>query len=307
MPLPSWTPDIATLDLLASVAELGSVGRAAALHGISQPSASARLDRLETELGTTLLVRTSRGSSLTANGEAVVAWAKDVLDAARTLTDGVATLRGDQRARLRVAASLTVAEYLLPHWLLLLRRAHAGVDIAAHVANSAEVADAVRRGQADVGFVETPDPPAGLRHERVATDRLALVVAPDYPLAAKAGRVIDARELIDQPVLLREPGSGTRDTFLHALATRLGNGVARPAHALELGSTATIVAAALEGGGIGVVSARAVASLLADGRLVELSAPDLDLERPLRAVWTARVLDPLPRELVTIARRSLQA
>lgn len=300
--LPTWTPDLPALDLLLSVAELGSVGRAAAAHRISQPSASARLSRLERQLGVTILARSTRGSSLTPAGEAVLAWAGAVVDAARSLTDGVQSLRDVAGARLRVAASLTIAEYCMAPWLLTFRRMHPDVEVAATVANSQGVCEKVRSGQADVGFVESPDVPRGFSTRTIGTDRLALVVSPTYPLAAHAGRGLAARDLISLPLLLREPGSGTRDTLLHALATALGHVVPELPHAVELGSTSTIVATARAGGGVAVVSARAVASDLAARTLVEVPVTDLKTERPLTALWLGPSPTQLASEVVTIAR-----
>jgi DNA-binding transcriptional LysR family regulator len=300
MPLPSWTPELPTLDLLLSVAELGSVGKAAAAHGISQPSASERLLRLERRLGVALLVRTARGSTLTPAGEAVVAWARDVVTSAHAFTDGVRTLREQRRSRLRVAASLTVAEYLLPRWLLVLRRTHPDIDIAAHVANSAEVCDRLRDGDVDVGFVEMPVVPKDLSRRQIGSDRLTLVVAASYPLAARSGP-LRARDLPDQPLLLREPGSGTRDTFLHALSVALHVRDPELPHAIDLGSTTTIVATARAGGGIGVVSARAVVDDVQAGTLVELHVRGLDLVRPLHAVWRGRRPSTVAEELLGIA------
>ena len=299
--LPTWTPDLPALDLLLSVAELGSVGKAAAAHGISQPSASARLSRLERQLGVPVLVRGTRGSTLTPAGEAVLTWAAGVVDAARTLADGVRTLREAADARLRVAASLTVAEYLMPPWLLTLRRLHPDIEVAATVANSQGVCEQVRDGRADLGFVEGPDVPPGFGTRRVGRDRLALVVAATYPLAARAPGGLLPRDLVDLPLLLREPGSGTRDTFLHALARSLGTEPRLP-HAVELGSTSTIVATARAGGGVGVVSARAVAGDLAAGTLVEVPVHDLHAERPLTALWLGDRPTPLAAELVGLAR-----
>lgn len=298
-PLPSWTPELATLDLLLSVADLGSVGKAAAAHGISQPSASARLARLERRLGVPVLRRSTRGSTLTPAGEAVVTWARGVVDAAHTLTDGVLTLRADRSARLRVAASLTVAEYLLPPWLLALRRHNPGLDVAATVANSRDVCAAVREGRADLGFVETPDVPGDLSARQVGTDRLALVVAADYPLARRRGR-LHARDLPGLPLLLREPGSGTRDTFLAALAAAFGDRPLLP-HATELGSTATILATARAGGGVAVLSARAAAADIASGALTELEVPGLLMRRPLHAVWLGRRPSDLAAQLIELA------
>jgi len=306
MPLPSWTPDLPALDLLLSVAALGSVGRAAAEHRITQPSASARLARLERQLGVPLLVRTSRGSTLTPGGEAVVAWARTVVEAAGALTDGVTALRSRRRAKLRVAASLTVAEYLLPQWMLTLRRRHPDLDTAVAVANSHDVCDRVRSGSADLGFIESPDIPEGIGATAIGSDRLALVVAAGYPLAARAAAGVDVRDLLEQPLLLREPGSGTRETFLHALHAALIRATSAaaavdPTHVTDLGSTTTIVATALAGGGIGVVSARAVAAELAGGRLVEIRVDGLDLRRPLRAIWLGTTPGDVAAELVVIA------
>jgi DNA-binding transcriptional LysR family regulator len=305
--LPTWTPDLPTLDLLLSVAELGSVGKAAAAHGISQPSASARLSRLERQLGVPVLVRGARGSTLTPVGEAVVAWAAGVVDAARALTDGVAAVREAADARLRVAASLTVAEYLMPPWLLALRRVHPDVEVAATVANSHEVCEQVRDGRADLGFIESPDVPPGFGTCEVGRDRLALVVAAGYPLAARASSGLLPRDLASLPLLLREPGSGTRDTFLRALGRALGHPPGSPPalpHAVELGSTSTIVATARAGGGVGVVSARAVAGDLASGTLVEVPVHELHAERPLTALWLGSRPSPLAHELVQLAAAS---
>jgi DNA-binding transcriptional LysR family regulator len=299
--LPPWTPDLPALDLLISIAELGSLGRAAAAHQISQPSASARLARLERQVGAALVARGARGSALTLTGEAVVAWARPVIESARQLSNGIATLRADRSARLRVAASLTVAEYLVPQWLLLLRRSHPDLEAAVEVVNSHGVVEHVRAGLVDLGFVETPDPPPGLHTTRVGRDRVTLVVAADYPLAARAGRALHPREVLDQPLLLREPGSGTRETFLSAVGADTAE-PRRPAHTVELGSTATIVATALAGGGIGVVSARAVVRELAACSLVELRLDGISLERPLHAVWADRRPGPLAAELIELAR-----
>src|SRR5688500_3723160 len=121
MPLPSRVTDLASFDLLLSVAELGSIGRAAKAHGMSQPSASERLRTLEARVGVALLERTSRGARLTTAGQLVAGWAAPVLARAVDLDAGLTSLRADRHSHLRVAASLTVAEYLLPAWLIALR------------------------------------------------------------------------------------------------------------------------------------------------------------------------------------------
>lgn len=300
MPLPPRTPDLDALDLLVSVAETHSIGRAAAAHGITQPSASAKLARLERMLGVDLLERSPRGTTLTTAGEAITAWAHRVVDAAQALTDTADTLRERRRARLRVAASLTVAEYLLPTWMLSLRRRHPDLQIGVSVDNSEGVCDLIQRRQADIGFIETPRAPRGVRSAVVGTDELALVVAPSYPLASSR-RPIRPMDLLNHPLLIRERGSGTRDTFVAALSRAIDGMPDGLPSATELGSTTMIVTAARSGGGIGVVSERAVADDVANGSLARLPVPGLDLRRELRAIWMDPQLGGLPKELLKLA------
>jgi DNA-binding transcriptional LysR family regulator len=302
VPLPTWIPDLESLDLLLSVAELGSVGKAAHAHGISQPAASTRLHRLERQVGLGLLTRTTTGSTLTPVGHAFVTWAREVVFAAASLADNVTALRQSRTAKLRVAASLTVAEYLLPQWLLRLRRDHPALDVSAVVANSHDVCERVRGGQVDLGFVETPGVPGDLSHRQVGTDQLAFVAAPDYP-AARRRTPLPPGDLTTQPVLLREIGSGTRETFLEALANALGSSTVVLPHAIELGSTATILATARAGGGIGVVSARAARVDVSTGALAEVTVAGLTPTRPLNAVWVGAGPSPSAALLIDMAAR----
>src|SRR5258708_2682642 len=163
MALPPRVSDLTPFDLLLSVARLGSLGRAAAEHGMSQPAASARMRQLEGRLGLALIERSPRGSRLTPAGALVAGWAQAAVDAAAALEAGVTALRSEEESRLRVAASLTVAEYLLPGWLTALRSAAPGAAVALSAVNSADVAAAVLSGGADIGFLEGPHLPDGLR------------------------------------------------------------------------------------------------------------------------------------------------
>jgi DNA-binding transcriptional LysR family regulator len=297
MPLPPQVTDLTGFDLLLSVARLGSVGRAAAAHHISQPAASARLRELERRLGVTLLHRSPRGSTLTATGALVADWARAAVDAADALATGVAALRATHESRLAVAASQTVAEYLLPAWLVALRAGHPGLSVTLRAANSAEVAAAVLAGEVEIGFVEGPDAPAGLQAETVATDRLAVVVAPGHPWS-KRRRGVTPAELAGTPLVSREAGSGTRRAFEEALAP-----LKAAAPLLELSSTTAIKHAVAAGSGAAVLSSLAVTAELAAGTLVAVPTA-MPLQRRLRAVWPAagQLIGPAG-DLYAIARR----
>jgi DNA-binding transcriptional LysR family regulator len=280
-PLPPTFPDLTSLSVFVSVVELGSVSRAAALHGVSQPSASERIRHLEQKLGVTLLQRSPRGSVPTPEGALVAEWSIAVLAAADQLRIGVASLGQAGGGQLDVAASYTIAEHLLPRWLGVLHARHPEVAVALEVVNSAAVLERVRSGAADVGFIESPGATAGLASRVVGTDELVVVVDADHPWAGRAGAV-DGAELASTPLVLREPGSGTRDALLVALDTR---GLGPPVAALELGSTASVKAAVAAGSGPAVLSRVAVEAEVRSGRLRVVPVDGLDLHRTLRAVW----------------------
>lgn len=282
VPLSRRVPELGALELLLAVVRLGSLGRAAAELGVTQPAASARIRAMERQVGVALLDRSPRGSRPTEAGALVAEWARQVVGAAEELAAGIEALRERRDGRLRVTASLTVAEYLMPGWLVTLKSVRPGVAVTLSAANSTVVAEQVRDGAADLGFVEGTRTPAGLHGAVVAADRLVVVVAPRHRWARRRSGV-SAAELAATPLVLREQGSGTREVLDRALAAH--GGTAPPQ--LQLASTTALKSAAESGAGPVVVSDLAVADELAAGRLVAVPVPELDLSRPLRAVWPA--------------------
>jgi DNA-binding transcriptional LysR family regulator len=282
MALPGRVSDLMPFDLLLSVARLGSLGLAAGEHGISQPAASTRVRRLERQLGVPLIERSPRGSRLTPDGKLVAEWAKAAVDAAAALDAGVASLRARSDAMLRVAASMTIAEYLLPGWLTALRARDPRTAVALTAGNSAEVASAVLDGHADIGFTESPGLPPGLASRHVGTDRLTVVVPPGHRWARRRSG-ITAAELAAMPMVAREQGSGTRAHLEEALHGQAGVTLVPPV--AELSSTTAIKSAVAAGVGPAVLSTLAVAPEVAAGTLRMVKVTDLDLARRLLAVW----------------------
>nr|WP_258053054.1 LysR substrate-binding domain-containing protein [Streptomyces sp. Ru73] len=293
-----------SLRLLVLVAELGSLGRAAERLRIAQPSASRRLSTLERALGLVLVDRTRRGSRLTASGQIVAGHARRVLDEVDGLLARSDALRNRREAELRVAASLTIAEYLLPAWISELRRRRPELYIGLQVTNSEHVPALVESGDADVGFVEGPHLAQVMSTRQVAEDRLVVVVDPGHPWARRR-QPLSAPELAGTPLVLRERGSGTRQTLDRALHLA-GQGRARAL--LELGSTAAVRGAVIAGTGPAALSELAVRGDIADGLLVVVEVEGVDLTRALRAVWPMgrRLVGPAA-ELVAVARKGGRA
>ncbi|MFE9441582.1 LysR family transcriptional regulator [Streptomyces sp. NPDC006602] len=288
-------PDLGALELLLAVARLGSLGAAAREVGITQPAASSRVRSMERQLGVALVDRSPRGSRLTDAGALVTDWARRIVEAAEAFDAGAQALRDRRDSRLRVAASMTIAEYLLPGWLLALRAQRPDTAVSLLAGNSAAVAERLLTDEADLGFVEGLSVPTGLDSVVIAHDRLIVVTAPGHPWARRR-RPLEGSELAVTPLILREKGSGTRQV----LDTALG-GLARPL--IELSSTTAVKAAVVSGAGPAVLSELAVREELAMRRLVSVPVEGVSLARDLRAVWPTghRPVGPA-RELLSLTR-----
>lgn len=271
-------PEFTSLRLLIDVGSLGSLGRAARAQAISQPAASKRLALLERQLGLRLVLRAAGGSELTSEGRIVADWAQRVLDTIDQLLVAAMSLRTEAGSDLHIAASMTIAEHLIPAWLYEMRLAHPDLHVGLEVANSEQVQMLVLDGSADIGFVEGPSVDSRLTSRQVAADRLAVVVAPAHPWA-KITAPLRREQLLAGPLVVRESGSGTRLTLDHVLRDEH----ARPL--LELGSNEAVKGAVIAGAGAAVLSVLTVATDVDAGRLIEVQVEDVDLGRKLVAVW----------------------
>ena len=293
--------DLVTFELLEQIARTGSLSAAASAMEVSQQAASARLGRAERLLGQRLVRRGTNGSALTEQGGTVLEWATPVLEAARRAAVSLDALRHDE-ATPTVAASQTVAEVLLPGWLRELRRSHPEATVRLVSGNSGDVIDRVHSGTAQLGFIESPGSPAEAHRVPIVKDDLVVVVAPDHPWAPLAS--VDPHRLASTPLLLREPGSGTRSTFEAWLAE---HGLEAGPPAAELSTTSAIRAAAAAGMAPAILSGRAVAEELAAGRLVEVAVDGPPPTRTLTAIWNTPELSSTARALVEIARGTADA
>ena len=328
--------DLGALRALREVGRHGSIAAAAAVLGVSQQALSARMRTLERVMGITLLARTPSGSHLTKQGLLIVGWAEDVLDAADRLEAGLRSIGSGVSHRLAIAASQTIAEHLVPHWLVELRsieqgsaeEGSAGQDsieqgtagqgstgqgsaeqgagypptmVELTVANSTGVMELVRDGKAELGFIETPQLPPDLVTAHLRHDEMLVVVAPGHPWARRR-RPLPLAEVAATPLVMREAGSGTRVTLTDYLAAQ--NPPLHARVAMELGTSAAVRSAIAMGVGPGVLSRLAVRDDLVLGRLVAVEVAGPPLKRQLTAVWRPDH-DPLPPEgarLLTVAK-----
>ena len=263
------------LEVFVATARAGSTRSGAERVARSQSAASAAIAELEATLGVTLFDRVRRRLLINENGRALLPRAASLLDQTAELEY---LFSGAHAAPLRVAASLTIGEVLLPDLVVRWKQAHPTSPVHIAVANSSEVIQAVAAFDVDVGFIEGPQTHPDLSVQAWLTDEMVVLAAPGYALAGVPR--IDTEVLRAQPWALREPGSGTREASDRWLLEHLGS----IEIAFELGSTETLKRVVSTGVAVGCISRYAAAAALADGSLVELDTRLPPLVRRLAIV-----------------------
>ena len=248
------------LEVFVATARSGSTRAAAARVARSQSAASVALSELEGSLGMALFDRVGRRLVLNEQGQALLPQAIALLEHAGEVQG---FFDAEQRTPLRVAASLTIGEYLLPERIAAWKLVHPEGQLRLMIGNSSAVIKAVLEMEVDLGFIEGPLSHPALLLRPWLTDDLVVVAAATHALARG---LTSKRQLALATWILREPGSGTRQASDHWLLEHLG-----PLHvAFELGSTEAIKRLAAAGAGLACLSRHAVARELADGTLLAL-------------------------------------
>jgi DNA-binding transcriptional LysR family regulator len=263
------------LRLFAAVVEQGGFTKAARVLRLSQPAISKSLNELERQLHVSLLERGTRGVNLTEAGRALYGRARELFGVERVAEKELRELRGLKRGTLRVAASTTVATYMLPSVLGRFHMRHPSVRIRATSANTRSVLRLLLESRTDVALVEGPISHEGVEVIPWREDELVVIANPGHPLTKHSN--VGAEDLMRETVLVREPGSGTREVAERALAL---HGL-RLSRTMRLGGTEAIKQGVAAGLGIAIVSRAAAADQITLGRIVVVPVRGLQIRREL--------------------------
>jgi DNA-binding transcriptional LysR family regulator len=259
------------LEVFVHTVQKGSVTQAAAQLGLTQSAASMALSDFENLLGTRLFDRAGKRLLINGDGRALYSKAMELLERAQEME---ALFQRNQRSvDLRVGASSTIGNYLLPQLIGKFNTSHPGSQIQLHVMNTRGVIDAVRDFDIDIGFVEGPCFEPEIEATLWKSDELAICAAPGDPLARAV--VADRDSLRNAKWMLRERGSGTREVVEQMLQSQLG-----PIRlTMELGGTEAIKRAVESGMGIACLPRIALVDTVEQGKIVTLATPYLHLKR----------------------------
>ena len=270
--------DLGQLETFLVVAREKSFSRAAERLYRTQPAVSLALQRLEEELGETLLDRTTKGGTLTDAGTTLLPLAQRMLDLRKQILDTFGSLKGLQQGRLNVGANDSVSEFLLPSLLLAYQQAHPAIRIQAYRQSSERIPAEVIERRLDVGFVSYDPMHPELVSEVILRDHMVLVVPPGHRLARR--KEINLEALGRETFVAHNAITPTRNAIVD-LFSRCGTPLRIT---MELGSLATIQEFVALGAGVAILPRMTVLESIRQGRLVEVAVRELQVEKLIRVV-----------------------
>ena len=272
------------LKVFRIVAEQLNFRKAAELLHLSQPAVSQQVHALEEELGVALFDRSGSRVQLTDAGALLLKYARKAAQLAAEAREAIARLQGDAGGELRLGASTTPAQYILPRMLGAFRKQHPHTVISMISGNTERIVSALLKDEITLGIIEGPATSRAVHKQLFLNEKLVLIVERKHPWADSKNIPISA--LSDASLLLRERGSGTRRVVELALR-RGGLKMSQLNVTMDLDSTEAIVAGVEAGLGVGFVPERAIAKELRLGTLSTVSIEGLEVQRDLTFIRRA--------------------
>jgi len=279
------------LRVFRAVAEELSFRKAAEMLHLSQPAVSQHVRALEEEAGVQLFDR-ARGAghgsqiSLTEAGRVLLKYASAAAETMMEARRALSALNDETVGDLRLGASTTVAQYLLPRILGAFLKQYPQVKLSLVSGNTEKIVEAVAEKKISLGIIEGPAMRREVKTERMAQDEMVLIASPNHEWALRKGAAIERKELAKGPLLLRERGSGSRRVVERALK-KLGLPQRSLQVAMELDSTEAIISGVEAELGVGFVSLWALGKALRLGTVKVVAVKGLEIRRDFSFAWLA--------------------
>lgn len=239
------------LKVFCTVAETKSFSKTSEIIHLTQPAVSLQIQALEEMYETKLFDRSSSKVTLTPAGEVLYKYAKDILALYVSVEKVIGEMTGLVKGSITIGAGSTIGNYLLPSVISDFRRAHPKIKVNLFVANMQRVIELLNAGNISLGLVEGDVKRQKMVVEKLISDELLVIVPTHHPWSKR--KDVSIAELIDEPFILREAGSGTRQTIEKFFA-RHGITPKNMKVSMVLGSTQAIKEAVENGLGVSIIS-----------------------------------------------------
>lgn len=275
------TIDLDRLQIFIHAAETLNFSRTAKILHLSQSTVSHHIKTLESDLGVVLFDRNSSALRLTEAGRLLLPLGRKLLNQSFQVQEMMASMQAEIAGHLRIACSTTSGKYILPQLAARFRQHYPGIRISIPSCTSPQIALRLLEGEANLGVISSELYDSELETQEFFIDSIVLIAPPDHPFATR--KAIRPAELLDEPILMREPTSGTRRVMLSALAMHDIN-IDDLNIYLELGNTEAITFTVSQGYGIAFVSRLAANCLHSQKRIAIIPIEGIDLERKIYMV-----------------------
>ncbi|MHB8580175.1 MAG: LysR substrate-binding domain-containing protein [Ignavibacteriaceae bacterium] len=264
------------LKVFRSVANNLSFTKAASELFISQPAISKNIQALENEFGLRLFIRKGNRIYLTSAGKVVLEYSDEIFNLQVKLENSLNLFKEKQTGSLRVGASTTIAQYIIAPVLSKFNKKFPHIKLSLLSDNSERIAEALLKGEIDLGIVEGKIKNNDLKYTHFITDEL--VAATSFKNNLFKNNEVSLNELVRIPLILRERGSGTLEVFEHALKNKKVK-VSSLNIVMFLGSTEAIKQYLEFDNCVGFISTRAIVKELKDGILKVIRIKGLQIKR----------------------------
>ena len=269
--------DVQRLETFIFAAEYLSFSEAAKQLNLTQPTVSYHIKALEKELGVELFIW-SGGSHLqmTEAARMLLPWARRLLNQSNEIQEMVASFQEGVVGQLRFACSTTAGKYILPQLAARFRRRYPGIRVSIMRCVSGGVTDILLNNEANLGVVSFEVDDSHIERQEFFNDSIALIAPKNHPWVGR--KSIEPEEIINEPLIIREPTSGTRKVMLTELAKH-DISLDDLNIFMELGNAEAIVRTVAAGYGISFVSSLASACPLERGNVTDIEVEGLTLVR----------------------------
>ena len=283
--------DFKELESFVAIAKVKSFSKASEKLFLTQPALSNHISKLEKELGITLFERNNKKTVLTPAGQQFYLSAMEILNQRENALLSLERYQGKIDGMLQISTSSVPGQYLMPDILAGFHKIYPDVTFNLHYLNSVEVAEQIVSGDLDFGFIGADPDNRNIVYEKVADDEL-VVIAPNRPPFTEMNSISFER-LLDEPLLLRKEGSGTRQAF--DVAYKHFSYLGKSARVLSYMDNNEMITLCVKAGlGLSIVSLGSVDDKVKAGYLKVLPVENYDFHHAFYFVYAKkRSLSPL--------------
>jgi DNA-binding transcriptional LysR family regulator len=269
--------ELRKLEVFCKVVELKSFTRAAAAVMLSQPTVSEHIRSLEDELGQKLVDRLGRQVEPTPVGQLLYRYGVKILRLQEDALQAVQQYGGKLVGRIMIGSGTIPGTYILPGVIGRFRERYPSIKATLKINSSHKIVQGVLGGNLEIGVVGARWSEKGLDYKEIFSDSLAVVTGADHNLAAR--KEVSISELVEEPFILRESGSGTRKVIEQIFEDH-GIKVSSLSEVAEIGSTQAVLEAVRAGLGISILSTKAVEREVRTGSLATIEIKGIQMDRP---------------------------